>query len=272
MSRDWIAAQALPDGLRLWRMQGAEVLARRGLPGRPDCARLAAAVADWPGLPVLLAAPEDWPRQSGTTPEARSVPARFGLQLQRAEAAHPLTHPLWLVAPLTQADPPDRLAGGQAAIDGLLAAQPDFDGVLCLTGARSHWVRISAQEICHFHSFPTGELLAFLSGPETSPDPEAFDLALSEALSQPHRGYGCLARYRDGGQGSALAGALIGLELAAAKPYWLGQQVAILGAAPLAGLYARALGAQGVQALLPDADAALLAGLHAAWKGIATQG
>ena len=38
-----------------------------------------------------------------------------------------------------------------------------------------------------------------------------------------------------------LSGLLIGAELAAAKPYWLGQRVAVLGAGDLAALYARAL-------------------------------
>ena len=39
---------------------------------------------------------------------------------------------------------------------------------------------------------------------------------------------------------------LIGAELAAAKPYWLGQNIALLGASPLADVYAQALAAQGL--------------------------
>lgn len=252
---DWIAAEAGPGGLRLWAMRGAEVAARQ------DVADLAAARAAWPGLPLLLAAPEDWPG----LPEARPVPAT-GLVLHPA----PDADRVWLVGPLAQQDPPDRLAGGAAQVAGLLEAQPHFDGVALLTGPRSHWLRLSAGEICHFHSFLTGELLALLSA--AAPDGAGFDETLDEALSRPHRAYGRLAALRDTGDGARLAGLLVGLELAAAKPYWLGQQVAILGEAPLRDLYARALAAQGVATLQPDPESALLAGLHAAWKGLAAAG
>lgn len=250
---DWIAARAGPGGLRLWAMRGAEVAARQ------DVADLAAARATWPGLPLLLAAPEGWPG----LPRPRPVPAT-GLVLHPA----PDADRVWLVGPLAQQDPPDRLAGGVAAVAGLLEAQPHFDGVALLTGPRSRWVRLSAGEICHFHSFLTGELLALLSAaaPDGAPAGKDFDETLDEALSRPHRAYG---RLRDAGDGARLAGLLVGLELAAAKPYWLGQQVAILGEAPLRDLYARALAAQGVAILQPDPEAALLAGLHAAWKGLA---
>ena len=61
-----------------------------------------------------------------------------------------------------------------------------------------------------------------------------------------------------------MSGLLIGLELAAAKPYWLGQRIALIGAEALSARYATALSAQGVASETLDATACTLAGLAAA--------
>ena len=58
-----------------------------------------------------------------------------------------------------------------------------------------------------------------------------------------------------------LSGLLIGTELAAAKPYWLGQRVTLIGAETLSTAYARALGLQGIEAQLLNATDCTLAGL-----------
>ena len=58
-----------------------------------------------------------------------------------------------------------------------------------------------------------------------------------------------------------LSGLLIGTELAAAKAWWLGRDVVIVGEGTLAGLYARALRAQGIAARQVPAEDAVLAGL-----------
>jgi len=63
-----------------------------------------------------------------------------------------------------------------------------------------------------------------------------------------------------------LSGLLIGAEIAATKPYWLGQQVAIIGAGSLASLYLRALAAQSVSATQAQAERVTLAGLTAAYR------
>lgn len=57
---------------------------------------------------------------------------------------------------------------------------------------------------------------------------------------------------------------MIGIELAAAKPYWLGQQVAVIGAAASADASQTALTAQGVPVLRLDPTEMTLAGLRAA--------
>ena len=54
------------------------------------------------------------------------------------------------------------------------------------------------------------------------------------------------------------------MELAAAKPYWLGQNVALLGASGLVAHYRTALEAQGLPVLIADADRMTLEGLKSA--------
>ena len=61
-----------------------------------------------------------------------------------------------------------------------------------------------------------------------------------------------------------LSGLLIGAELAAARPYWLGQNVAVVGSGGAARAYAEALSAQGAAPRMVDAGAVTLAGLAAA--------
>ena len=61
-----------------------------------------------------------------------------------------------------------------------------------------------------------------------------------------------------------LSGLLIGAELAAAKPWWLGREVAVIGAHGIARAYIAALGQQGVPATEADTEAMTLKGLTAA--------
>lgn len=69
-----------------------------------------------------------------------------------------------------------------------------------------------------------------------------------------------------------LSGWLIGLELAGAKPYWLGQEILIIGDQSLAALYQRALDTQSAMSAPLDPERATLAGLHSAWRSLKTSG
>ncbi|PYE85901.1 2-dehydro-3-deoxygalactonokinase [Pseudoroseicyclus aestuarii] len=203
----------------------------------------------------------------------------LGPDLTRA----PGTMDVRIIAGLSQASPPDVMRGEETQIAGLIALRPGWDGVVCLPGTHSKWAEISAGEVVSFRSFMTGELYAALAEHSvlrhslTAEETEvaAFDAAVSETLSRPERLAGGLFGIRaagllDGLEPRAargrLSGLLIGAELAAAKPYWLGREVALIGAGPLAALYARALTAQGVPAEAFDATDTTLAGLTAAWK------
>lgn len=164
---------------------------------------------------------------------------------------------------LSQTAPPDVMRGEETQIAGALAAAPEREGVFCLPGTHTKWVHVSAGEVVSFRTFMTGELFALLAGqsvlrhvvePEAWDGP-AFDSAVDEALSRPAALGAALFGIRAGallqglGPGVArarLSGLLIGLELAGARPYWLGQQVWLIAEPGLSAAYDRALRAQGV--------------------------
>ena len=185
---------------------------------------------------------------------------------------------------LSQAQPPDVMRGEETQIGGFLALEPGFDGVLCLPGTHCKWAHVSASEIVSFRTFMTGEVFALLTKHSVLRhstggddwDAAAFDEAVSDALSKPGRLLSDLFTLRaDGllnGTGAGvsrarLSGLLIGAELAAARPYWLGQPVVILGEDALARNYLAALTAQGAEARSVAAEDITLAGLTAARTG-----
>jgi len=193
------------------------------------------------------------------------------------------------IAPgLRQNSPADVMRGEETQVAGALALNPGFDGVICAPGTHSKWMQVSAGEVVSFQTYMTGELFALLSTQSvlrhsmtmdgTEPwDDAAFDAGLSDALSRPDRIAARLFSLRaefllhglTPTQARArLSGLLIGIELAGAKPYWLGQKVILIGAPSLAANYIRALKVQGLTAETVDATACTLAGLTALHKGM----
>ena len=183
------------------------------------------------------------------------------------------------IAPgLMQAKPADVMRGEETQIAGALRLMPDYDGVLCLPGTHSKWAHVSAGEVVSFQTFMTGELFALLSTASvlrhgmqgTGWDDDAFDAAVSDALSRPERlgarlfslrAQGLIAGLSPDAARARLSGLLIGMELAGAKPYWLGQRVTLIGAEKLSAAYARALAAQGVVAQRLSVTDCTLAGV-----------
>ncbi len=162
-----------------------------------------------------------------------------------------------------QQAPSGRLGCAVARAAGLLAARADFDGIACITGPRCHWLRISAGEVVSFQSSLTGRLIDSLGVANTG---TGFDAALDRSLSRPQALAADLAVAEQGGQAGATTGHLVGADLAAARPYWLGMEVVVIGDGALAEAYARGLATQGVAPDRIDGEAALLAGLWAAHR------
>jgi len=294
---DWIAVDWGTTRLRVWDMDRAgQVLAQaasdRGiaaLDGAGHEAALLALIGGWLPDPALvqgrlpvLACGMVGSRQGWIEAPYRAVPclplAAVGL------VAAPVADPrlaVWLVPGLMQAQAADVMRGEEVQIAGFLAAAPDFDGVLCLPGTHAKWARISAGEVVSFQTFMTGELFALLSERSVLRhgmagegwDEAAFDAGVEVALARPERlaarlfsirAEGLLQGLTPGAARARLSGLLIGAELAGAKPYWLGQDVALVGAEALTALYGRALAQMGMQVRQCDGGTAVLAGLTAA--------
>ncbi len=185
---------------------------------------------------------------------------------------------VWIVPGIRQSTPPDVMRGEETQIAGFLSGAPGFDGVICLPGTHSKWAHISAGEIVSFRTFMTGELFEALSEhtvlrhsvDSSAIQDEPFLGAVDRVLSRPEMLAGDLFTLRAAhllcdqdatASGSILSGTLIGAELAAARPYWLGQDVVIIGATGLSENYQKALAAQGVDARVVDGDEMTLAGL-----------
>ena len=105
-------------------------------------------------------------------------------------------------------------------------------------------------------------------------DDEAFAGAVSDAMARPEalanrffslRAEGLLADLTTEAATARLSGLLIGAELAAARPYWLGQKIVLIGAPRLSQHYAAALALQGAVTETADATQTTLAGLTAAY-------
>ncbi|MEM6587784.1 MAG: hypothetical protein AAF641_05000 [Pseudomonadota bacterium] len=140
---------------------------------------------------------------------------------------------------LLQDNPAARLSAAlRAKVIPFVQAYPNWDGVVTLgDGAAHHWLHISAGEAISMMGFLTPRLIADLGGAEV-PDMDA----LSDTMSRPERLAAQLLSAQVAKDAAALTGHLIGAELAAAKVYWLGQEVVALGQGP----YLEVLKAQGV--------------------------
>jgi 2-dehydro-3-deoxygalactonokinase len=286
---DWIAVDWGTSHLRAWAMQGAQACAHaQSGDGMGTLARdgfepaLLALIAPWLAADrttTVIACGMVGSRQGWVEAPYRSVPcAPLAGQLVTAP-----TRDLRLsvhVAPgLRQGKPADVMRGEETQIAGFLALNPNWDGVICLPGTHSKWVHISAGEVVSFQTFLTGEMFALLSQHSVLRhsvagwDDAGFADGLAQGVDRPERLLARLFSLRAEGllhgldpaiARARLSGLLIGAELAAAKPYWLGQRVALVGDAGLSASYATALRSLSVPVQVTDATAVTLAGLNAA--------
>jgi len=165
----------------------------------------------------------------------------------------------------SQNDPADVIgARVRLWIAGYLAAHAHWDGVVCaLDGDISHWVRVSADEAVSSQSFLTPRLVQVLNGGDL-PDLDA----LANSLSRPERLAANLRAAEIQGDADAMTSHLIGAELAAARPYWLGQQIVVIGSGALPAAYADALDAQGVPVDRQDTAPLIQSGLAALGRSL----
>ena len=286
MKAEWIAVDWGTSHLRAWAMQGDRAV------DRAQCDQGMSRVANGGFQAALLSLVEPWlgdapvdviacgmvgARQGWVEAPYSAVPSE---PVANVPVRVPDTDPrirAFVVPGLKQTTPPDVMRGEETQIAGFLAARPNWDGVLCLPGTHTKWVQLSAGEVISFRTFMTGEMFQLLSGQSVLRhsvgqgwDDAAFSEAVADTLSKPENLAGRLFGLRAAdllqGQDGAIArarlsGLLIGAELAATRAYWLGQQLAVIGADQVANIYAQALQQQGAFVETADATEVTLAGL-----------
>ena len=179
---------------------------------------------------------------------------------------------------LQQKTPPGLMQHSTAQIAGFLALNPKWDGVICLPGEVTHWVQVSAAEVVSFHSTLTSGLYAALATRFALPDSwseSALAQAVADTMSRPERLASRLAELQasllaaEGPTAEAaglLWGYLLGAELAAARAYWLGQNLALIAPEQLAAPYRVAFTAQGLPVTQAQPDRMALKGLMQTWR------
>lgn len=288
---DWIAVDWGTTRLRVWAMQGSEVLENRssdkgmgGLGPAEFEPALLELVGDWlEGAPVpVIACGMVGARTGWIEADYRAVPCTplDPLGATRPKVADPRLQ-VHILPGLSQTAPPDVMRGEETQIAGFLASDPGFAGTLCLPGTHCKWVSIAEGKVEGFHTFMTGEVYSLLSRQsvlrhtigEARPDPESFAEAAAQAMARadlmaaglfPLRAAALLAGLSPEQGAGRLSGLLIGAELLAAQPLWKDRRVVIIGAPELSTLYARALTQAGAAADQLDGGTLVLAGLTAA--------
>lgn len=288
MRPDWIAIDWGTTNLRAWAMgpegafataESADGMGRLDRAGfEPALLRLISPWLSGPPVPVLACGMVG-SRQGWHEAPYRAVPCAPLLPGALVTVpVHDRRITVQIAPGLKQMRPADVMRGEETQIAGALALHPGFDGSFCLPGTHSKWVQVSAGEVVSFQTYLTGELFALLSGQSVLRhgmagdgwDDAAFDQGVAEGMARPERLAAGLFRLRAEGLISGLSpsaararlsGLLIGSELAAARAYWLGARVALVGSSALNRLYARALSAQGLSCETLSSRDCTIAGL-----------
>ena len=286
---DWIAVDWGTSNMRAWAMSasGSVLAAARSDQGMGD-------LTPDQFEPALRAATNGWVIDDIPIIACGMVGARQGwLEAQYAVVPCPVTPDgftqpsstldVHIIAGLMQTNPADVMRGEETQIAGFLSMNKNWDGVICLPGTHTKWVHVSADEVVSFQTYMTGDLFSAIGGhtvlrhsvQSDNWDSDAFDAGVNDAISRPERiaawlfslrAEGLVNNMQNGTARARLSGLLIGAELAGAKPYWLGQQIAVIGAGNLTSLYVRALALQSAPATQVKGDAITLAGLTAAYR------
>jgi len=137
----------------------------------------------------------------------------------------------------------------------------------------------------HFSTYLTGELFSLLSSKsvlrhsiaQNGWDAIAFKAAIDDAITKPStiaarlfllRSEALISDLSPETARARLSGYLIGLELGAARQYWLGQNVVIIGDEKISGAYYSAISAQGWAPKKYEAQLMTLAGISSAYLKI----
>lgn len=180
-----------------------------------------------------------------------------------------------------QADPPEVMRGEETQVLGFLSAQPDFEGVVCLPGTHTKWVRVEDGKIAKFTTCMTGEVFSLLSKRSVLKhslqgdgwDDDAFHEAVGSSIARPEsladkifgiRAGMLLADLSSDTARARLSGTLIGIELCAVHSYWSDVRVSLIGESSLCRLYSDALKVNGAATERLNSETMTLDGFAAA--------
>ncbi len=278
-SKHWTAVHLGDKETLLWTLASGDVIHHQRTPRTAADAKqdLIAALSQaqvTKSAPVLVCGLTE-PRAALKVPV---TPADLDLMASDLEG-----WPLLALPGLRQTSPVGLMQNSTAQISGFLALNPKWDGVICLPGAVTHWVQVSAAEVVSFQSTLTTGLYAALETRFALPaswSESALAQAVADTISRPERLASRLAELQARLQSTdtvsapddrteaagLLWGYLLGAELAATRPYWLGQNLALIAPDSLASPYISALAAQGLPVTQAQPDRMALEGLKQAWR------
>lgn len=185
-----------------------------------------------------------------------------------------------------QLEPADVMRGEETQIAGVLALEPEFNGMLCLPGTHTKWAEMQKGALSGFRTYMTGEIFGLLSSASvlshsvtsSEIDQSAFVESVLAVVEQPASLAASLFSIRSmdllHGVSTAvgrarLSGTLIGAELATVtRSVELQSETLIIGTDQLAKLYAAGLQALEKPARMLNADDCTLAGLKRAKAGL----
>ncbi len=260
---NWIAAEATAQSITVWIMQSSQTVSTHEitLTATPQLTDLEALLREHaaPCVPVFA---------SGFAGRSVKLPANV-MQLP-CETVQIDAWSVSLLPALVQDSPAAMLQSDVARVIGFLSMNPKWDGVLCLPGStHSHWVLVSADEVISLQSCMTPAIASGLGAPVPLAALSAD--AVQDSLSKPElmaARFGEAAALQQRGQVSwpettaRLWGHLLGSELAATRPYWLGQNLALITSADLEQAYVTAFEAQYLPVTIASPTRVLQAGLH----------
>ena len=172
----------------------------------------------------------------------------------------------------------DVIRGEETQIAGFLNTEQNFSGVICLPGTHTKWVQVDNGIIVCFQTFMSGEIFDLLARKSTLSafvsvslgDDSEFKCAVEIALRNPAdlaaqlfaiRADALLDGLTPERASARLSGTIVGAELAACKPFWLGREIAIIGNDRVSRAYESALKLQGLAPRVFDVTEATVKGL-----------
>jgi 2-dehydro-3-deoxygalactonokinase len=274
------------DGMVVAERRSADGLqsmgGREGFPGVLESHLAEVSAPD--SLPVVICGMAG-SRQGWVEARYIDTPAPLDRVIDSAVRVEGVARDVRILPGVAQRDPshPDVIRGEETQLLGATVAG-SRDGLFCMPGTHSKWVRLRAGTIEGFATFMTGELFSLLgrqsilahaiSDMAVNPTDSGFLAAVRAGMARPadiaNRIFEIrpaqLLGFAPAGAGAArLSGALIGTELAGAKArFGTLASVDLIASGTLSMLYAQALEATGSAVHLIDADVAVRKGLFAA--------